>query len=48
VGSPSLLIEGRDPFATPAARTGLACRVYSTPDGLAGSPTVAQLKEVFR
>ena len=48
VGSPTLLIDGRDPFAMPGAPVGLACRVYSTPDGLAGSPTVEQLTEVLQ
>jgi len=48
VGSPTLLVDGRDPFATPGAPVGLACRIYRTPDGLAGSPTVEQLIEVFQ
>ena len=48
VGSPTLLIDGRDPFETPGAPFGLACRVYRTPAGLAGSPTVDQLREVLR
>ena len=48
VGSPTLLIDGRDPFVEPGGAVGLACRIYRTPDGLAGSPTVAQLTEVLR
>ena len=48
VGSPTLLIDGRDPFETPGAPFGLACRVYRTPAGLAGSPTVDQLRGVLR
>jgi hypothetical protein len=47
VGSPTLLIDGRDPFATPGAPVGLACRRYRTREGLAGSPTVEQLFEVL-
>lgn len=43
VGSPTFLIDGRDPFATPGQPYGLACRVYETPEGLAGSPTKRQL-----
>lgn len=43
-GSPTLLIEGKDPFATGAELSGLACRFYDTPDGLQGSPTLAQLR----
>ncbi len=45
-GSPSVLIDGVDPFAdpdTPAAGT-LACRVYQTKDG---SPTVEQLRDAL-
>jgi len=43
-GSPTVLIDGRDPFGTPGAAAGLACRVYPTPEGPAGTPTVAQLE----
>ena len=43
-GSPSVLIDGTDPFSDPDAPVGLSCRVYSTPDGLAGSPTLEQLR----
>lgn len=42
-GSPTVLIDGRDPFAAPDAPVGLACRMYVTPQGLAGAPTVEQL-----
>ncbi|MGE0029048.1 MAG: thioredoxin family protein [Thermoleophilia bacterium] len=43
-GSPTVLIDGRDPFADPRADVGLACRVYATPDGLQGAPTRDQLR----
>ncbi|MGI9084132.1 MAG: thioredoxin family protein [Aeromicrobium sp.] len=43
-GSPSILVDGVDVFAEPDAGVGLSCRVYRTPDGLAGSPTVEQLR----
>jgi hypothetical protein len=46
-GSPTIRVDGRDPFATGDQQVGLACRVYSTPDGLRGSPTVEQLVEVL-
>ena len=46
-GSPTVLVDGRDPFAVAGAPAGLACRVYATPDGIAGSPTVDQLIEVL-
>lgn len=42
-GSPSVLIDGDDPFAEPSTPVGLSCRLYPTPEGLRGSPTVAQL-----
>jgi hypothetical protein len=47
-GSPTLLIDGRDPFLDRESPVGLSCRVYRTPDGLAGSPTVEQLVSVLR
>ena len=43
LGSPSVVIEGVDPFAEPGAPVALSCRLYRTPDGVAGSPTVDQL-----
>ena len=43
-GSPTVLIDGRDPFATPDAPVGLACRIYRTPAGPSGSPTAGQLR----
>jgi hypothetical protein len=48
VGSPTILIEGRDPFAGTGEGFGLSCRVYETPDGLAGSPTLDQLRATLR
>ena len=46
-GSPSVLIDGVDPFAEPDAPVGLACRAYQTPEGPAGSPTLDQLREAL-
>jgi hypothetical protein len=46
-GSPSILINGVDAFADPDAPVGLSCRVYQTPDGPAGSPTIEQLRAVL-
>ncbi|GAA2185244.1 MULTISPECIES: thioredoxin family protein [Microbacteriaceae] len=43
-GSPTVLVDGVDPFADEHATVGLACRVFRTPAGLAGSPTVDQLR----
>jgi hypothetical protein len=47
-GSPTVLVNGRDPFLDHESPVGLSCRVYRTPDGLAGSPTVEQLVEALR
>lgn len=46
-GSPTVLIDGADPFADAAAPVGLACRVFQTPDGARGAPTIAQLVAVL-
>ena len=47
IGSPTILVDGLDPFATGCEQHALACRVFSTPEGRAGSPTVEQLVEVL-
>ena len=44
VGSPTILIDGVDPWAPEGAPVGLSCRMFTTPDGLRGSPTWDQLK----
>jgi hypothetical protein len=46
-GSPTILVEGHDPFATGDEPTGLVCRIHQTPDGPAGSLTLAQLRSVL-
>ena len=43
-GSPTVLIDGVDPFADPDAPVGLSCRMYATDDGYAGSPSLDQLR----
>jgi hypothetical protein len=43
-GSPTIVIDGDDPFADPGAPVGLSCRVYQTENGYAGSPTLDQLR----
>lgn len=47
-GSPTILIDGVDPFAEANAATGLSCRVYMTEDGMDGSPSVDQLVAALR
>ncbi|MBS3941346.1 MAG: thioredoxin family protein [Actinobacteria bacterium] len=46
-GSPTVLVDGVDPFATGDEPTGLACRVYATDDGPQGSPGLGQLRAVL-
>ncbi|MDT0234360.1 thioredoxin family protein [Curtobacterium sp. BRB10] len=46
-GSPSVLIDGAALFPTPDGPPGLSCRMYLTPDGLAGSPTLGQLRDAI-
>lgn len=47
LGSPTIRVNGTDPFASGGEEVGLACRLYITPEGLAGSPTIAQLVEAL-
>jgi hypothetical protein len=42
-GSPSVMFDGQDPFPSGSRSYGLTCRIYDTPDGPAGSPTVDQI-----
>jgi hypothetical protein len=46
-GSPTVLVDGRDPFATGDEPVGLSCRVYITDAGLVGAPTEQQLREAL-
>jgi hypothetical protein len=46
-GSPTVLINGVDPFPEGQAQPGLACRIYNTEHGPAGSPTLKQLRTVI-
>jgi hypothetical protein len=43
-GSPTILIDGEDPFHDETAPVGLACRMYRTDRGMEGSPSVEQLR----
>ena len=47
-GSPTVLVDGGDSFASDSDPVGLSCRVFRTPEGLRGAPTVDQLVEVLR
>lgn len=46
-GSPSIQVDGADLFADADAPVGLSCRVYQTPSGPAGSPTMDQLRRAL-
>ena len=46
-GSPTVLVDGRDVFARGDEPVGLSCRIHDTPDGPAGAPTTAQLREAI-
>jgi hypothetical protein len=46
-GSPTILVDGQDVFAKGDEPVGMSCRVYQTPDGPKGSPTVEQLRAVI-
>lgn len=46
-GSPTILLNGVDPFCDADAVPALACRVYPSPEGLSGSPSVESLRAVL-
>lgn len=46
-GSPTLLADWAALFPAPDAPPGLSCRVYLTPEGLAGSPTTEQIRDAI-
>jgi hypothetical protein len=48
IGSPTILLNDRDPFAPPGASTGLACRVYNTPTGPQGVPAFGDLRRAIK
>ena len=48
VGSPTILLNGEDPFAVSDARVAVACRLYSTPDGLRGVPALRDLCQALK
>jgi hypothetical protein len=46
-GSPTVLVDGRDPFAAGDEPVGLSCRVYRTSHGVRGAPEMAQLRQIL-
>ena len=47
-GSPTITVNGADIFPTGSTADDLACRVYPTPNGLAGLPTLNQIVEALK
>jgi hypothetical protein len=43
-GSPTVLVDGDDPFVEEGSPVGLACRVYRTERGPEGAPSEARLR----
>lgn len=46
-GSPTITVDGIDIFPEGAPADDLACRIYRTPAGFAGLPTVEQIKDAL-
>jgi hypothetical protein len=46
-GSPTILIDGIDPFTSGAEPIGMSCRVFRTEHGAQGAPTEDQLRDVL-
>lgn len=42
-GSPTILIDGRNPFAGDGEPTSLSCRLYAVDGSIDGAPSVGQL-----
>ena len=46
-GSPTVLIDGRDPFPTDVEQGSLSCRLYLSADAITGASSVAELIKVI-
>lgn len=46
-GSPTILLDGDDPFEDHSGTVGLACRLYPTASGYEGSPSVSELRDAL-
>lgn len=44
-GSPTILVNGIDPFARPGQPVALTCRLYTSPAGLQGIPALIDLSD---
>ncbi|SCE97321.1 hypothetical protein GA0074695_2583 [Micromonospora viridifaciens] len=48
LGSPSVLINGRDPFAEPDCSPAMACRLYLDDTSVSGVPPIRRLRRALR
>jgi hypothetical protein len=48
IGSPTILLDGVDPFHDSNAMPSLACRVYLSGDGLGGIPDLRALRKALK
>jgi hypothetical protein len=48
LGSPTILLDGVDPFSVEQSSFGLTCRLYKTEGGFEGSPSVDQLRRALQ
>jgi predicted DsbA family dithiol-disulfide isomerase len=47
-GSPTVLVDGRDPFAAPGTLASLSCRLYQDEGGqVQGAPSLARLRQAL-
>jgi hypothetical protein len=47
-GSPTILVDGTDPFAEPGQPATVSCRLYRDSDGqVGGAPTASQLRQAI-
>jgi hypothetical protein len=48
LGSPTILIDGRDPFPEPGRAPALACRIYRGESGPSGVPALEPLRQALK
>ncbi|NIJ14400.1 hypothetical protein FHU38_004801 [Saccharomonospora amisosensis] len=48
VGSPSIRLNGRDPFVEPGQQVSLSCRMYRTAAGVRGVPEAEAVRQALR
>ena len=46
-GSPTILVDGRDPFGSGAAAPSVSCRLYRSETGVEGAPSLNALIEAL-